>query len=97
MQFLRIQMRHRRIWFGPSRVGSKDAEDAEERWTKGGTVAAAVVAEQGDNEIEMAKADHRIGWLNGGIVVHRQKGWSENLADPFVVAFTLECSLSFAN
>lgn len=22
--------------------------------------------EEGDNEIEMAKADHRIGWLNGG-------------------------------
>lgn len=23
-------------------------------------------ATRGDNEIEMAKADHRIGWLNGG-------------------------------
>lgn len=35
---------------------SQDAEDAEER---GGWAG-------GDNEIEMAKADHRIGWLNRG-------------------------------
>lgn len=33
---------------------SQDAEDAEERTGRE------------DNEIEMAKADHRIGWLNGG-------------------------------
>lgn len=36
---------------------SQDAEDAEEQRTKG--------EGEGDNEIEMAKADHRIGWLNG--------------------------------
>lgn len=35
---------------------SQDAEDAEERSERAG----------GDNEIEMAKADHRIGWLNRG-------------------------------
>ena len=33
---------------------SQDAEDAEEE------------RHEGDNEIEMAKADHRIGWLNRG-------------------------------
>lgn len=35
---------------------SQDAEDAEKRSGRAG----------GDNEIEMAKADHRIGWLNRG-------------------------------
>lgn len=36
---------------------SQDAEDAEERSEADG---------RRDNEIEMAKADHRIGWLNRG-------------------------------